>query len=137
VAARLKRQEILHRDRPPALWVILDEAVLRRLVGGTYVMREQLRHLTEMARRPCVSLQVIPGTVTHLGLSFGGFAIADFGDAPTVGYQDTASHGQIVDRGEDVAELTETWDTLVREALPWAASQSLLEEVAKSWTSAT
>jgi hypothetical protein len=137
VAARLKRQEILDRDQPPTLWVILDEAVLHRQVGGTYVMREQLRRLTEMARRPHVSLQVIPGTVTHLGLSFGGFAIADFGDAPTVGYQDTASHGQVVDRGEDVSELIETWDTLVREALPWAASQSLLEEVAKSWTSAT
>jgi Domain of unknown function (DUF5753) len=137
VAARLKRQEILHRDQPPTLWVILDEAVLRRLVGGTYVMREQLRHLTEMARRACVSLQVIPGTVTHLGLSFGGFAIADFGEAPTVGYQDTASNGQVVDRAEDVAALNDTWDTLVREALPWAASQSLLEEAAKSWTSAT
>jgi transcriptional regulator with XRE-family HTH domain len=137
VAARLKRQEILNREHSPLLWVILDEAVLRRPVGGTYVMREQLRHLTEMARRPCVSLQVIPGTVTHLGLCAGGFAIADFQDAPTVCYQETASQGQVVDRGEDVAAIIETWDTLVREALPWAASQSLLEEAAKSWTSAT
>ena len=48
-----------------------------------------------------------------------------------------ASQGQVVDRGQDVSALIETWDTLVREALPWAASQSLLEEVAKSWTSAT
>jgi hypothetical protein len=84
-----------------------------------------------------VSLQVIPCTVTHLRLSAGGFAIADFGDAPTVGYQETASQGQVVDRGQDISALIETWDTLVREALPWAASQSLLEEVAKSWTSAT
>jgi transcriptional regulator with XRE-family HTH domain len=137
VAARIKRQEILDRDQPPRFWVILDEAVLRRPVGGTYVMREQLRHLTEMARRPHVSLQVIQGTVTHLGLSAGGFALADFDDAPPVGYQDTASHGQVVDRAEDVAALIDTSDTLVREALPWAASQSLLEEVAKSWTSAT
>jgi transcriptional regulator with XRE-family HTH domain len=137
VAARLKRQEVLERDQPPRFWVILDEAVLRRPVGGTYVMREQLRRLTEMARRPHVSLQVIPGTVTHLGLSAGGFAIADFGDAPAVGYQETTSQGQVVDRGQDVSALIETWDTLVREALPWAASQSLVEEVAKSWTSAT
>jgi len=137
VAARLKRQEVLERDQPPRFWVILDEAVLRRPVGGTYVMREQLRHLTEMVRRPHVSLQVISGTVTHLGLSAGGFAIADFADAPAVGYQETTSQGQVVDRGQDVSALIETWDTLVREALPWAASQSLLEEVAKSWTSAT
>jgi len=118
VAARLKRQEILEREQPPRLWVILGESVLRRPVGGTYVMREQLRHLTEMARRPCVALQVIPGTVTHRGLWAGGFAIADFEDAPAVGYQETASQGQVVDRAEDVAALVETWDTLVREALP-------------------
>lgn len=137
VTARLKRQEILDRDEPPGLWVILDEAVLRRPVGGTYVMCEQLRHLLEMARRPRISLQVIPGTVTHLGLSVGGFAIADCLDAPTVGFQETASYGQVVDRAEDVSALIECWDTLVREALPLAASQALLEEAAKSWTSVT
>jgi transcriptional regulator with XRE-family HTH domain len=131
--ARLKRQEILNRDQPPELWMIMDEAVLRRPVGGTYVMREQLRHLLEMARRPRISLQVIPGTVTHLGLSAGGFTIADCPDAPTVGYQDTALYGHVVDRAEDVSALTDRWDTVVREALPLAASLELLEEAAKSW----
>jgi transcriptional regulator with XRE-family HTH domain len=137
VTARLKRQEILNRDEPPELWVILDEGVLRRPVGGTYVMREQLRHLLEMAHRPRISVQVIPRTVTHLGLSVGGFAAADCPDAPTVGFQETASYGQVVDRAEDVSALIECWDTLVREALPLAASQALLEEAAKSWTSVT
>jgi transcriptional regulator with XRE-family HTH domain len=138
VTARLKRQEILDRDRPPELWVIMDESVLRRPVGGTYVMRDQLRHLLEMAPRPRVSLQIIPRTVTHLGLSAGGFAIADCLDAPAVGYQDTAaSYGQVVDQIEDVGALTDRWDTLVREALPLAASLALMEEAAKAWTSAT
>lgn len=137
VTARLKRQEILDRDQPPGLWVIVDESALRRPVGGTYVMREQLRHLLEMARRPRVSLQAIPGTVSHLGLSAGGFAIADCPDGSTVGYQDTALYGQIVDRTEDVDVLADRWDTVVREALPLAASLELLEEAAKSWTSAT
>lgn len=136
VAARLKRQEILDREQPPELWVIMDELVLRRAVGGTYVMREQLRHLIEMARRPRVSLQVIPVGVTHQGLWAGGFAIADFDNAPTVGYQETASQGQVVDRTEDIEVLLESWDTLTREALPRKASHALLEEVAKSWTSA-
>ena len=100
-------------------------------------MREQLRHLLEMARRPRVSVQVIPDTVTHLGLSAGGFAIADCRDGSTVGFQDTPSYGQIVDRAEDIGALVNYWDTLVREALPLAASHALLEEAAKSWTSAT
>jgi transcriptional regulator with XRE-family HTH domain len=138
VAARMKRQDILARDEPPALWVIVDESALRRAVGGTYVMREQVARVIDAARRPYVSVQVISSAVgVHLGLCAGGFAIADFEDAPTVGYQETTCQGQFVDRREDVGTLVDCWDTLVREALPWAASQALLEEAAKSWTSAT
>jgi hypothetical protein len=138
VAARIKRQEILARDEPPALWVIVDESALRRAVGGMYVMREQVARVIDAARRPHVSVQVISSAVgVHLGLCAGGFAIADFEDAPTVGYQETTCQGQFVDRREDVGALVDCWDTLVREALPWAASQSLLEEAAKSWTTAT
>jgi len=138
VAARLKRHEILAREQPPALWVIVDEAVLRRPVGGRCVMREQVNRLIDAAQRPHVSIQAISSAVgAHRGLSAGAFIIADFEDAPAVAYQDTACQGQFVDRREDVETLTDCWDTLVREALPWAASQALLEEVAKSWTSAT
>jgi transcriptional regulator with XRE-family HTH domain len=138
VAARLKRQEILVRDEPPTLWVILDESVLRRPVGGRYVMREQIGRLIEACRRPHVSVQVISSSVgAHRGLWAGAFIIANFEDAPAVGYQETACQGQFVDRREDVETLVDCWDTLVREALPWAASQALLEEAAKSWTTAT
>ena len=138
VAARLKRQEILTRSEPAALWVILDESVLRRPVGGRYVMREQVVYLVEAARRPHVPIQVISASVgAHRGLWAGAFIIANFEDAPTVGYQETACQGQLVDRREDVETLIDCWDTLVREALPWAASRALLEEAAKSWTSAT
>ena len=138
VAARLKRQEVLAHEQPPALWVIVDEAVLRRPVGGRYVMREQVGHLIEASRRPHVSIQVISSTVgAHRGLSAGAFIIADFEDAPAVGYQETACQGQFIDGREDVKSLADCWDTLVREALPWVASQALLEEAAKSWTSTT
>jgi transcriptional regulator with XRE-family HTH domain len=137
VAARLKRQEILAQKDAPTLWVIVDEAVLRRPVGGSGVMREQVHHLIDAVEQPCVSIQVIASTVgAYRGLSTGGFAVADFEVSPTVGYQETACQGQFIDRREDVELLVECWDTLVREALPWAASQALLEEVAKSWTSA-
>jgi transcriptional regulator with XRE-family HTH domain len=137
VAARLKRQEVLARDQPAALWVIVDESILRRPLGGRCVMREQVNRLIEVAQHPHVSVQVISSAVgAHRGLSTGAFAIADFEDAQAVGYQETACQGQFLDRREDVQTLTDCWDTLVREALPWAASQALLEEVAKSWTSA-
>ena len=138
VAARLKRQEILDQEQPPALWMIVDEAVVRRPIGGHEVMREQVGRLIEASRRPHVSIQVISSAVgAHRGLSTGAFIIADFVDAPAVGYQETACQGQFIDRREDIEILADCWDTLVREALPWAASQALLEEAAKSWTSLT
>jgi transcriptional regulator with XRE-family HTH domain len=60
VSARLARQQILDRDKPPALWAILDEGILRRCVGGPGIMRLQCCHLHEMATRPDVVIRVIP-----------------------------------------------------------------------------
>ncbi len=95
VAARMERQLILQRENPPELWVVIDETALHRPVGGRHVMREQLNHLTEMARRPNIVVQVIPASVgVHEGLRGAGFVIADFADAPSVAYQDTALRGQ-------------------------------------------
>jgi hypothetical protein len=51
LAARLARQEILDRDEPPLIYLVLDEAVLHRKVGAAEVMREQLSHLAEAAQR--------------------------------------------------------------------------------------
>lgn len=136
VAARMKRQEILARGDPPMLWVLLDEAVLRREVGGRHVMCEQMNRLTEAARRPSIVIHVIPSSVgAHLGL-LGAFVIADLKDAASVGYQETPVGSPPVEDPGQVAELDLIWNTLRSEALPRAASLALLEEAAKSWTSA-
>jgi transcriptional regulator with XRE-family HTH domain len=138
VVARLKRQEVLTKPNPPTLWVILDEWVLRRPVGGRHVMLEQITRLIEAAQQPNVVFEVIPSDAgAHEGLSGGGFAIADFKDAPSVGYQESAVQGQIVQDPEHVARLIAKWTTLGTEALPRKASITLLEEAAKSWTSHT
>jgi transcriptional regulator with XRE-family HTH domain len=137
VAARLKRQEILAREDPPALWIILDEWVLRRPVGGRHVMLEQANRLIDAARQSHIVIEIIPASVgAHEGVA-GAFAIADFEDAPSVGYQEGAVRGQPVEERKDVASLDLTWDILRGEALPRAASLAVLEEAAKSWTSAT
>jgi transcriptional regulator with XRE-family HTH domain len=134
VAARLDRQAILTRDRPPMLWVIVDEGVLRRPVGSAAVMAEQVGKLVEAAGRPNIVIQVIPWAVgAHQGMS-GNFVIADLPDGPPVVYQDTAARGQIVEASEDIAAVTLMWDTLKSEALPRAASKDLVEEAAKTWT---
>jgi transcriptional regulator with XRE-family HTH domain len=131
VAARMGRQAILSRDRPPELWVVLDEAALRRPIGGSKVMHDQVRWLAEMAARPTICLQVIPATVgVHEGLDGAGFIVADY----DVAYVETAAGGQIVDAARDVAALVGAWDRLRAETLPRSASLRLLEEGAGQWT---
>ncbi|MEV6401125.1 helix-turn-helix transcriptional regulator [Streptomyces sp. NPDC051907] len=78
VEVRLARQEVLYGESPLSLSVVLDEAVLRREVGGARVMRDQLRRLTELAQLPHVRLQVLPfGGGGYVGLT-GPFVIFSF-----------------------------------------------------------
>jgi len=135
VSARLARQQILERDRSPALWAILDVGILRRCVGGPGIMRLQCRHLHEMASRPDIVIRVIPlSTGAHEGLS-GGFVIADLPEGkPPVAYLDNAAQGQTAGDQETVKKLEGLWATLGVEALPRTASLELLKEAERSWT---
>lgn len=136
VGARMKRQEVLARSEPPMVWIIIDEAVVRRQIGGRHVMCEQLGRLVKAARQPNVVVQVIPASVgAHRGLE-GGFAIADFADGPSVGYREGAGGGHMVEGSAGLRVLDRIWDTLRGDTLPRAASVSLLEEAAKSWAAA-
>jgi transcriptional regulator with XRE-family HTH domain len=134
VSARMERQSILLRDDAPVLWVILDEGVLHRSVGGAGVMREQLDHLVEAARRPKVVLQVVPSSAgAHAGL-LGPFVIVSLNATPDVVYLDTALTGQIVERQAEVTALTMLYDTLRAEALSPKASADFVEKVRQEWT---
>jgi transcriptional regulator with XRE-family HTH domain len=85
---RLHRQARLTSENAPEYWVVLDEAVVRRQVGGPTVMAEQLGHLVEVARRPNVTLQVLPFTSgEHAGMD-GEFTILHYreSDDPDVVY---------------------------------------------------
>lgn len=135
VAARMERQAILERDNPPMLWIVLDEGVLRRPVGGKHVIREQINRLMDAARRPNIMVQVIPlGVGAHEGLRGGAFILAESGDAPSVAYQDTAARGQVIEDADDIGTLMVMWDTLRAEALPRVGSLELMEEAGKTWT---
>lgn len=136
VTARLDRQRIFDRARPPSLWVVLDEAVLHRPVGGAKVMGDQLQHLLDMSGRPRVSIQVIPAEVgAHAGL-LGGVSIAGFDDDPPgIVYLDSSDQGQTSREPGIVARMFTIFDTLRSEALPRGASRDLIGRVANErWT---
>ena len=135
VAARLDRQVILDRDDPPLLWVVLDEAVLHRDVGGSKVMHDQLMRLAELAERPNITVEVVPYAAgAHSGL-LGAFVIADFADAPGIVYLETAAGGRTMDDRAVLAEVSLVFDTLRSEALPRRGSHDMIVKIAEErWT---
>jgi transcriptional regulator with XRE-family HTH domain len=134
VAERLQRQEILARDNPPELRVILDELVLHRPIGGHQIMAEQVRRLIEAANEPSTTVIVIPSdTGAHEGLS-GDFKIVDTEGQPGFCFLETARGGQPVPEADGVADLIRKWATLSGEATSRKASRVLLEEAYKRWT---
>jgi transcriptional regulator with XRE-family HTH domain len=80
VESRRERQEVLENDEPPELFVVLDESVLRRGVGGPTVMKHQLEHLLRLDARPRVTIQVVPfSNGAYSGIQ-GPFTHLEFGD---------------------------------------------------------
>jgi transcriptional regulator with XRE-family HTH domain len=78
VAVRMARQAVLTRQPPVELCVVIDEAALRRPVGGVDVMRRQLRRLNEVSEQPAITIQVLPFSVgAHRGVD-GSFVILEF-----------------------------------------------------------
>lgn len=119
VEVRLARQDILHAQPPLELSAVLDEAVLRREVGGPEVMARQLKRLLEAARLPQVRLQVLPFTAgAHVGIT-GPFVIFSFprtSDLDVV-VLDHLTSSLYLERKEDLQAYTEAFNTLRIHAL--------------------
>ena len=135
MTARLDRQEILTRDKPPLLTAVVDESVLRRPIGGPVVMREQLLHLVKVGTTLSrVRIHVVPLSVgAYAGLD-GPFVIATPPVGEPVVYFEGHFHGQMVDRADYVNHMIEVWESIRGEALPHQQSIELIAEVAETWS---
>ena len=135
VSARLERQAILDRPKPPELWVLIDEMVLRRLIGSRKIMHDQLLHLADASCRPNVTVQVVPAEVgAHAGL-LGAFIVAALDDGLSVLYAETAVEAQTIERSALVKKAALAYDRLRSEALPHRSSRDLIGKVAEErWT---
>jgi len=133
VGLRVKRQDLLTRASAPRIWSVMDEAVLRRPVGGAAVMRAQLDRLVEAAALPHVTLQVVPfARGGHAGAS-GSFTVLRFDEQylPDVVYIEQLTGAVYLDQRPDVEHYLEVADQLSGEALTPAASRRFIERVAK------
>ncbi|GHK02663.1 helix-turn-helix domain-containing protein [Streptomyces sp. NPDC003753] len=138
VQVRMRRQErISAENNPLRLWVVLDEAALRRRVGDNLVMREQLEHLAEMSRLPHVTVQVLPFEVgAHPGVN-GHYAILEFADAAdsSVVYLEGVTSDLYLEKAQDVQKYAVMYEHLRAQALNVEQSRKFIEDAAKSYAS--
>jgi transcriptional regulator with XRE-family HTH domain len=128
VALRMGRQRILTRARPPHVWVILDEAALRRPVGDDSVTKGQLHHLVELIGTARVVVQILPLRVGAHAAAGGAFSILRFADAdlPDVVYVEHLVSAMYLDKTEQVARYTDVMNRLSVESLTPADSREVL-----------
>ena len=136
VQVRIRRQErISAQNNPLRLWVVLDEASLRRVVGGRQVMREQLEHVAEMSQLPHITVQVLPFDVgAHPGIN-GQYSILEFADAAdsSVVYIEGVTSDLYLEKALDVQKYTVMYEHLRAQALNVEQSRQRIEDVAKEY----
>ncbi|OKJ33233.1 helix-turn-helix domain-containing protein [Streptomyces sp. CB01580] len=129
VAARLERQRILERERPPLTWVVLDEAVLHRPIGGREVMRKQLQRLLDLAHHRWVRIQVLPFAAGEHASLDGSFTTMRFDDDPDVVYTEDIVSGHMTANPDTVREAARRYAHLQAAALSVEASAALIARV--------
>lgn len=133
VDARIRRQAALTKDQPLKLWAIVDEAAIRRVVGGREVMAEQLDHLAAITELPTVHLQVIPFDAgAHPGMP-GSFVVMNFAEAigPAIVYIDSQAGDLFLEEEADIARYNLVFTHLRAGALSPSASAELIAAAAQ------
>ncbi|MFH8467465.1 DUF5753 domain-containing protein [Streptomyces sp. NPDC017991] len=133
MASRQVRARILDNPAGPRYWVILDEVVVRRPVGGPHAMAEQLRRIAALVRRHRIIAQVLPlSEGAHAGLE-GLFKLMTFDDAPPVAYVQAAGTGRLSVDPAVITRCTLTHGLLGTAALSPLASLTLVERAAEEY----
>lgn len=127
VAARMSRQAILRKPKPPRAWFVIDESVLRRPAGGREAMREQLGYLAHvMSESPNIQVRILPfESVTWAGLD-GSFEILELQDGHKAAYLEYPGSGLLTYDPSRVEATSVRFHLVMGEALPASASLKLI-----------
>jgi transcriptional regulator with XRE-family HTH domain len=114
VDLRLERQRILDGENSPKFWAVIDEAALRRPIGGVEVMRGQIQHLIDLMNQPNVTIQVIPFSYGGHAAEGGAFSILRFSDPdlPDIVYVEQLASALYLDKREEVDRYSEVMERL-------------------------
>jgi transcriptional regulator with XRE-family HTH domain len=137
VKLRMRRQEALRKEDPLELWIILDEAVIRRSMGPLDLMKRQLVHLCEASQLPNVTLQVLEFSSGFHPAMNGPFAIIEFPERfdPDVVYSEgVVGQAYVEEREKEVKAQVEAFDLLRATALPPADSTDLIRALSMQCT---
>lgn len=136
VSVRLRRQERINEaEHPLRLWVVVDEAALRRLVGDKQLMREQLEYLVELSQLPHVTVQVLPFEMgAHPGIN-GQYAILEFPDASdsSVVYIEGVTSDLYLEKANDVQKYSVMYEHLRAQALNVDQTRQFIADIAKDY----
>ncbi|WP_405955241.1 helix-turn-helix domain-containing protein [Streptomyces phaeochromogenes] len=132
VDIRMKRQELLQREEPPHIWCVIDEAAIRRSVGGQTVMHEQLRHLLTTSELPHVTIQVLPFSTGAHAAAVGSFVVLG-GQTPEldVVYVDILGGGLFMEKPEELERYRLAFQYLRAQALDLEASAALIQRISE------
>jgi transcriptional regulator with XRE-family HTH domain len=119
VSLRMHRQQMLSLDRPPRLWMVIDEAALRRPIGGRTVMQEQVDHLISMSRRPNITIQVMPFSAGGHAAAGGQLTLLRFteGLLPDVVYAEQLDSAIYLNKPADTVRYWNVLNSVATEAL--------------------
>ncbi|UQI46923.1 helix-turn-helix transcriptional regulator [Streptomyces sp. HU2014] len=133
VTVRRERQALLTRDGAPLLWVVMDETVLRRPIGGSGVMREQIAHLAAATAMPNVRLQIMPFAAGPHPAMYGPFHIFRFPlpELPDIAYAENLVGASYFDQRDDVSAFLEALDRMCAQAAPAHTTEAFLGGIRK------
>lgn len=130
VAARLGRQSLFSRDRPPRFSFYLHEFVLQLPVGGPAVMVDQLQHLQRMSLRPYLTLRVVPATFGAHASTAGSFTLMEFAEFKPVAYLESETSSLFLERPEEITAYQRILGALAEAALGEGESRELIATLA-------
>jgi transcriptional regulator with XRE-family HTH domain len=133
LAVRMTRQDRLTAPDRPGLWVVLDEAVLRRPIGGCDVMRAQLELLLRRAAERSLTVQVLPFDQGEHDAMGGSLTLLTLPDGSEVVYTEGAHYGQLVEEPTEVRRFAVTYDRLRANALPPLMSLDMIRSAMEGY----
>jgi DNA-binding XRE family transcriptional regulator len=131
VRLRMARQTVLTREAPPRLWAVIDEAALRRPVGGPEVMRGQLERLIEATKLATVTLQVLGFAAGAHPAMAGAFSVLRFPDQelPDVVYLEHLTGASYLEKRDEVERYLDIMEIMCIEAEPPGRTVELLQRI--------